>query len=93
MVLLLLCSRRGAAVQLWAGPHTMCLLLLLSLCCAACDLAERSRTALQTACQHEGFRGIGGCPLTLSMHGGCGGAKLQVGSHGQSGMPRRRQHI
>lgn len=46
---------------------------------AACDLAERSRTALRTACQHEGFRGIGGCPLTLSMHGGCGGAKLQVG--------------
>ncbi|WIA31059.1 hypothetical protein OEZ86_001089 [Tetradesmus obliquus] len=46
----------------------------------ACDLAERSRTALRTACQHEGFRGIGGCPLTLSMHGGCGGAKLQVRS-------------
>jgi hypothetical protein len=34
--------------------------------------------ALQTACQSVGIRGTAGCPLSLSMHGSCGGAKLQV---------------
>eukprot|EP00879_Flechtneria_rotunda_P013498 GHRR01014093.1.p1 GENE.GHRR01014093.1~~GHRR01014093.1.p1 ORF type:complete len:350 (+),score=100.89 GHRR01014093.1:875-1924(+) len=44
----------------------------------ACSLTERSTAALQAACQQEGFRTVSGCPLGLSMHGSCGGAKLQV---------------
>jgi hypothetical protein len=34
--------------------------------------------ALQTTCQSLGIRSTAGCPLSLNMHGSCGGAKLQV---------------
>lgn len=45
----------------------------------ACDLEQRTSSALQTACQSLGMKGTGGsCPLALTMHGSCGGAKLQV---------------
>eukprot|EP00878_Enallax_costatus_P029822 GHUV01032381.1.p1 GENE.GHUV01032381.1~~GHUV01032381.1.p1 ORF type:complete len:258 (+),score=55.74 GHUV01032381.1:66-776(+) len=56
------------------------LLCCCCLCGAACSLMDRSRRALQKACQQEGFRGISGCPLTLNMHGSCGGARLQLRS-------------
>ncbi|KAF8068225.1 hypothetical protein HT031_001911 [Scenedesmus sp. PABB004] len=50
----------------------------------ACSLAQRSSAALAAACEREGFGapggGAAGCPLTLSMHGGCGGARLEVRS-------------
>ena len=44
-------------------------------------MQQRAREALQTACQSVGIKGLAGCPLTLNMHGSCGGAKLQVGAH------------
>lgn len=41
-------------------------------------MQQRSSMALQTACQSVGIRGTAGCPLSLNMHGSCGGAELQV---------------
>jgi hypothetical protein len=41
-------------------------------------MEERSSMALETTCQSAGVRGSSGCPLTLTMHGSCGGSKLQV---------------
>lgn len=56
---------------------TLCL-LVSCVARAACEMQQRSNMALQTACQSVGIRGTAGCPLALSMHGSCGGAKLLV---------------
>lgn len=50
----------------------------LRVAATACNLSERSASALAAACQSEGFHGTGGCPLTLRLHGSCGGSRLQV---------------
>ncbi|GBF89237.1 hypothetical protein Rsub_02114 [Raphidocelis subcapitata] len=59
-----------------AAPCDLCSMGALT----SCSLAERSQSLLSTACVAEGHRSGARCPLSLVMHGGCGGSRLMLAS-------------
>ncbi|KAI8467254.1 MAG: hypothetical protein J3K34DRAFT_523859 [Monoraphidium minutum] len=47
---------------------------------SGCGIGDRTESLLSTACAAEGYRTTGSCPLTLKLHGGCGGSRLMLAS-------------